>query len=121
MQDFVWTLDDDQPRFRHEKWRKVFDDQLASGPISIMTSSTQLFSLPLGSHEERWEVWLPKDKIWERLNTLSQISVLEGEDKDNAKKLYQDAINADDVVRNDKGESAIHGATYASWTTKVPE
>ncbi|GAM83441.1 hypothetical protein ANO11243_014290 [Dothideomycetidae sp. 11243] len=121
MHDFVWSLDDDQPRYRHEKWRKIFDEQLESGPLSIMTSSTPLFALPLGFHEERWEVWLPEDKIWERLNTLSQISVLKGKDKEDAIRIFKDAIKADDVKSNEKGEFAIHGATYSSWTTKIPE
>ncbi|KAF2156768.1 methyltransferase [Myriangium duriaei CBS 260.36] len=121
MQDFIWTLDDNQPRFRHEQWRKVFDEQLQSGPISIITASTPIFALPLGNHEERWEVWLTKDRIWERLNTLSQISVLQGKDKENAIRLFHDSIDKDKVQPNEKGEYAIHGATYSSWTTKIPE
>lgn len=121
MNEFIWTLDDDQPRFRHEKWRQVFDEQIKSGPISLMTSSSPLFSLPIGQHEERWEVWLTKDKIWERLNTLSQISVLEPEEKEAAKKLFHDAIDADQSLANERGEFAIHGGTHSGWTTKIPE
>ena len=82
MQDYVWSLDDNQPRFRHEKWRAVFDDQISSNPFSITMSAEPLFALPLAENVEKWEVWLPRDKIWDRLNTLSQISVLEPEEKE---------------------------------------
>ena len=116
--DFIWTLDDDQPRFRHEKWRKVFDEQLESTPFSI-TSATPIFSLPIAVHEETWEVWLPKDKIWDRLNSLSQISVLPPDEKEKAIKLFHDAIGK--AEPNEKGEYAIHGVTVSAWTSKVPE
>lgn len=82
MQDFVWSLDDDQPRFRHGKWRDVFDEQIKSNPFSLTTSADPLFALPLAENVEEWEVWLSKDQIWERLNTLSQISVLDSEAKE---------------------------------------
>lgn len=73
------TFDDKEPRFRHQKWRQVFDDQSKSTPLSLIVANDQFFSLPLGEHLEPFEVWLPKDKIWERYNTISHISILEGE------------------------------------------
>lgn len=82
MQDFIWSLDDDQPRYRHEKWRTVFDEQIKSNPLSLTTSANPLFALPLAENKEEWDVWLPKEQIWERLNTLSQISVLEDQEKE---------------------------------------
>ncbi len=75
IRDLTWTLDDDVPRFRHEKWRQCFDEQLASTPFSL-TSADPLFSLPLGEGSVRFETWLSKDDIWKRYKTLSQISVL---------------------------------------------
>ncbi|KAL8874493.1 MAG: hypothetical protein Q9174_000186 [Haloplaca sp. 1 TL-2023] len=30
MKDLMWSYDDQQPRFRHEKWRQVFDKQFHS-------------------------------------------------------------------------------------------
>lgn len=76
------SLDDNEPRFRHEKWRKVFDDQLKATPLSLLVAADPLFSLPLGENEESFERWLSKDQIWDRFNTLSQIATLEGENRE---------------------------------------
>ena len=83
MKDLIWTLDDGQPRYRHEKWRSVFDDeQLKATPLTITAFANPLFSLPLGEYEEKWTVWLSKEKLWSRFSTWSQIAVLEGEDRE---------------------------------------
>ena len=82
LKDLIWSLDDNQPRFRHEKWRAVFDEQLRSTPLTITAFANPLFSLPLGEHEEKWTVWLSKEAVWDRFNTLSQIAVLEGEERE---------------------------------------
>lgn len=78
IRDLTWTFDDDAPRFRHEKWRKCFDDQLASTPFGL-TAVDPLFSLPLGEASVKFETWLSRDDIWRRYRTLSQIAVLEEE------------------------------------------
>lgn len=81
--ELIWSFDDAEPRFRHEQWRKVFDEQTNSTPLSLLIANDdQLFSLPLGTHAEPFEVRLPKDKIWDRFSTLSQIAVLEGEERE---------------------------------------
>lgn len=72
-------MDDNSPRFRHEAWRKVFDDQLRTTPFTIQ-SADPLFSLPLGEESEKFTHWLNRDDVWERFHTLSQIAVLEGEE-----------------------------------------
>ena len=82
LQDLTWTFDDNEPRFRHEKWRKVFEDQSKSTPLSLIFANDQYFALPLGQHLEPFEVWLTKEKVWERYNTLSHISTLQGEDRE---------------------------------------
>jgi len=120
MQDYIWAQDDDQPRFRHSKWRQVFDDQIKSSPLALIVAADPLFALPLAEHVEHWEVWLPKERIWDRLTTLSQISILEGDEREKVHKLFLDAVNKPDVDTNDKGEVAVHGATYSYWTSKVP-
>jgi len=79
LRDFVWDLPCDQPRFRHGEWRKVFEDQLKSTPLSITVSADPLFALPLGEDQIKWTVWLSKGNIWKRFRTLGQIAVLEGE------------------------------------------
>ncbi|KAL1304954.1 hypothetical protein AAFC00_003864 [Neodothiora populina] len=120
LQDLIWSKDDNQPRFRHEKWRSVFDEQLESNPVSITLSATPLFALPIGEQVQEWEIWLSKERVWDRFNTLSQIATLEGEEREQAYKIFTDAINAPDVETNDKGEVALHGMTMAIWTTKIP-
>ena len=77
LKEIIWSYDDKTPRFRHEVWRKVFDEQLKSSPFTIQ-SADPLFSLPLGEESEKFVVWLDKDAIWERFHTISHIAVLEG-------------------------------------------
>lgn len=75
----TWSFDDSQPRFRHEKWRQVFEKQLASTPFTIQ-SADPLFSLPLGVASEQFTYWLSPEAIWDRYHSLSQISVLQDEE-----------------------------------------
>jgi len=75
----MWSFDDSQPRFRHEKWRQVFEKQLSSNPFTIQ-SADPLFSLPLGEASEKFTDWLSPEAIWDRYHSLSQISVLQGEE-----------------------------------------
>lgn len=82
LHQLTWTFDDDLPRFRHERWRTVFDEQVKKTPMSLFTAGDQLFTLPLGEHDEKFEVRLSKDKIWERYNTLSHIARLEGKERE---------------------------------------
>lgn len=79
IQDLTWSFDDKEPRFRHLQWRKVFDEQSKSTPLSLIIASEQYFSLPLGEYQEPFTTWLPKEKVWERYSTISHIAVLEGE------------------------------------------
>lgn len=34
---------------------------------------------------------------------------------------FMEAMNADDVEVNDKGQVAVHGNTYIFWSSKIPE
>ena len=79
MKDIMWSFDDSAPRFRHDKWREVFEKQLSSTPFSIQ-SADPLFSLPLGEESEKFTYWLTAEAVWQRFHSLSQISVLEGEE-----------------------------------------
>ncbi|KAI5202183.1 hypothetical protein AUEXF2481DRAFT_430641 [Aureobasidium subglaciale EXF-2481] len=121
IQDLIHTFDDKQPRFRHEKWRSVFDSQLSSNPFTITASAEPLFALPLAENVEEWSVWLFEDALWERLSTLSQIAVLQGEERAKVKKVFEEALKGEDVERNEKGEVKLHGMTVAVWTTKIPQ
>ncbi|KAH9888199.1 S-adenosyl-L-methionine-dependent methyltransferase [Xylariomycetidae sp. FL2044] len=123
LNDFIWSLDDGLPRFRHQKWKEVFENQAPTNPVQVIknTFNDQLprFSLPLGEDSVKWTVWLTEDALWSRFNTLSQIAVLQGEDREAAMKLFKNALKGDDVERNERGEIAVHGVTYLMWTDRL--
>ena len=119
MRDLIWTFEDDQPRFRHEKWKKVFDDQNSGNPLTLHFADP-LFSLPIGEGSVEFENWLSKEDIWRRFRTLSQIAVLEGEELDRVRKQFLDAIDAEDTVSDESGKVAVHGRTFFAWATRIP-
>ncbi|MCJ1351558.1 MAG: hypothetical protein MMC33_001542 [Icmadophila ericetorum] len=119
MKDIIWSFDDDQPRFRHEKWRDVFDKQAKSTPFTIQAADP-LFSLPLGEDSQEFTYWLTRESIWERFHTLSHIAVLEGGRLEDCKRKAFEAMNGNDVEVNEKGELALHGHTIWVWTTAIP-
>jgi hypothetical protein len=120
LHDLIWSFDDDLPRYRHNQWRQVFDEQVEKGPLSLLTAGDQLFTLPLGEQHEHFETKLSKDQVWERYNTLSHIAQQEGEERDRTYKTFTDAINSADVEIDDSGKVAVHGTTIAVWTAKIP-
>ncbi|RMD43907.1 hypothetical protein DV735_g1174, partial [Chaetothyriales sp. CBS 134920] len=115
MRDVVWSFHDAVPRFRHEKWRQAFDSHDSSSD-----DNSPLFSLPLGEGIEEFETWLSKEEIWNRLHTLSQIAILEGEELGKVRTKFDHAINSDDTVTDDQGRVAVHGRTYFAWTRSIP-
>ncbi|KAI4867512.1 S-adenosyl-L-methionine-dependent methyltransferase [Hypoxylon rubiginosum] len=123
LNDFVWSLDDGLPRFRHQKWKEVFDQQLPANPVQVIkdtfTNSLPSFSLPLGEDTTKWTVWLSEEALTSRLNTLSQIAVLKGDKREAFVKLLKEIIQDDDVERNEKGEIAVHGKTFFFWTDRL--
>ncbi|KAI1612300.1 S-adenosyl-L-methionine-dependent methyltransferase [Exophiala viscosa] len=119
MRDVVWTFDDNQPRFRHEKWREVFDEQNRSNPLTLHFADP-LFGLPVGERSVDFETWLSKDDVWARLRTLSQIAVLEGDELEKVKKMFFDSVNSPDTETDEHGRVAVHGRTVFFWTSKIP-
>ncbi|RYP06088.1 hypothetical protein DL764_003378 [Monosporascus ibericus] len=103
---FITSFKDGNPRFRDESWKDVFAENLPYTPFQVIkntiTDHLPKFSLPLGEGK-----------------TLSQIAVLEGADLENAKKIVEDALNGDDVERNENGEIAVHGVTYYAWADRL--
>ena len=79
MKEIMWSYHDQRPRFRHDLWRNVFDKQVSSTPFTIQAADP-LFSLPLGEDSTKFINWLHPDAIWGRFRSLSQISILEGDD-----------------------------------------
>ncbi|KAI6379121.1 hypothetical protein MCOR25_002100 [Pyricularia grisea] len=128
LNDMVHSLPDDgHPRFRHSKWQDVFTSQLASTPLQALlrggaSGKTPRFSLPLGEERVPFSIWLSEDELWRRMCTLSQMAIIVKKGGDEAQELrrrFDEALNGDDVERNDKGEVKIHGQTYFAWTDKI--
>lgn len=83
--DLLWSLrsDGDATRYGDLAWRKTFDEQVKKTPLSlIIASDDQLFALPLAEKEVEWEIRLSKEGAWDRFSTLSQVAVLEGDEKE---------------------------------------
>ena len=101
----------------------MFEKELPYTPLAVIkntiTNRLPRFSLPLGEQRTAWTVWLSEEALWARLQTLSQIAVLEGPGLERAKGIFEDALRGDDVERNEKGEVAVHGVTYFAWTDRL--
>lgn len=123
LNDYILGFDDGLPRFRHYKWQEVFEQQPPGNPVQVirdtLTDHLPRFSLPLGENTVKWTRWLSEEALWARINTLSQIAVLTGEDREAAVKVFKDTLQGDDVERNQKGEIAVHGVTYFAWTDRI--
>ena len=106
-----------------KKWKEVFERQLPASPFQAIknTLSDDLpdFSLPIGEETEKWTIWLSDEALWSRYNTLSQVAVLKGEQREEFVKRFQEVLRGDDVERNERGEIAVHGVTYFAWTDRL--
>ncbi|KAK5173685.1 uncharacterized protein LTR77_002366 [Saxophila tyrrhenica] len=124
LQSLTWSLDDTDsaPRYRHEAWRGVFDQQSKSSPLSLIiaSSSEQLFSLPLAETEEKFEVRLTKEELWERYATLSQVANLGEEEKGKVRSRFMSILEGEDVEVDGEGRVVCHGHTKCVWTGKIP-
>jgi hypothetical protein len=135
VRDLTWSFDDQVPRFRHERWRRCFDDQLAGSPLSLVTANP-MFSLPLGEGSVKFETSLSKTEVWKRYRTLSQVAILEGEDLNvgdpqlskktprltlaqSVEKRVFAALNKEDV-QDVRGRVVVHGQTFYAWTSRIP-
>ncbi|KAF2405413.1 S-adenosyl-L-methionine-dependent methyltransferase [Trichodelitschia bisporula] len=119
LRDLVWTRGNDTPRFRHNKWRAVFDEQL-SNPLRLTAGAEPLFSLPIGEDKVPWTVWLTKENLWSRYMTLGPHSVLTGKELEDTRRVFDSALQGADVEVNDEGLVAVHGVTYIAWTSRLP-
>ncbi|TEY78383.1 hypothetical protein BOTCAL_0049g00250 [Botryotinia calthae] len=123
LKDIVESSEDELPRFRHGKWKEVFEDQLDSTPLQTLkdtfTQDLPKFSLPLGEDHVEWTAWLSDEAIWNRFGTLSAIAVMEPEKKEQVKQKIFESLKGMDAERNGNGEVALHGKTYFFWTSRV--
>lgn len=124
LKDIIASLEDGHPRFRHMEWKNAFEKQQDSislkAPRDGSTQNLPIFSLPLSEDRStKWIAWLTDDGVWARLSTLSQIANLDADKKEEVREMVFDALKGVDVERNEKGEVALHGATYLAWTSRV--
>ena len=101
----------------------MFDKELPFNPIQVVKDIVKQdfpkFSVPIGENSIKFITWLTEDALWSRFNTLSQIAVLKGEEREAAVRTFKEALQGDDVEKNDKGEIAVHGVTYFIWTDRM--
>ncbi|KAI0889723.1 S-adenosyl-L-methionine-dependent methyltransferase [Annulohypoxylon maeteangense] len=123
LNDFIYSLDDGLPRFKHQKWKDVFEQQLPATPLQALkdtfTDGMPKFSLPRGEDIVKWTVWLSEEELSLRLNTLSQIAIFKGDERDAWNRLLKETLEGDDVERNEKGQIAVHGITFFTWTDRL--
>ncbi|KPI39634.1 putative methyltransferase-like protein [Cyphellophora attinorum] len=119
MRDQVWELDFDQPRFRHGQWKKVFDEQSTSNLFTLKFADP-LFGLPIGEETVPYKVWLTREAAWERMRTLGQIAVLEGDELARVKARCEKAFDLSGT-ETDGDKIALHGRTVIAWTSHIPE
>ncbi|KAK3167943.1 hypothetical protein OEA41_004389 [Lepraria neglecta] len=119
LKEITWASGDDHPRFRHEKWRQVFEKQLESTPLTIQAADP-LFSLPLGEESVKFTHWLSREAILDRYHSQSQFAVLEGEQLLDIKSQSDEAMAGAYVDKNERGELPLHGQTHFAWTTAIP-
>jgi hypothetical protein len=74
-----------------------------------------MFSLPLGEDSVPFETWLSKEAMWSRYRTLSQVATLEGDELDQVRKKFFEAI---DTADEKDGKVAVHGRTFFAWTRR---
>lgn len=67
LKDIVLALEDGHPRFRHMKWKQVFEKQQDSTPLQALkntfTQNFPIFSFPLGEETVQWTVWMSEEAI----------------------------------------------------------
>jgi hypothetical protein len=123
LKDLVAELEDGHPRFRHMKWKQVFEQQQDSTPLQALqdtfTNNMPKFSLPLGEETIKWTVWLEDEAVWLRFSTLSQIANQDEAKRKEIKKVVLEALKDPSTERNNEGAVGIHGVTYLAWTSRI--
>ncbi|KAL8843629.1 MAG: hypothetical protein Q9170_000133 [Blastenia crenularia] len=93
--------------------------RVSSNPFTIQAADP-LFSLPLGEDSAEFVDWLRPEAIWDRFRSLSQITILEGEELASVEDKISAAMNAPDIEKNDKGELPLHRRVIYAWTSSIP-
>ncbi|KAH8676773.1 hypothetical protein BGZ60DRAFT_468651 [Tricladium varicosporioides] len=125
LKQIIASFEDGHPRFRHGKWREVFETREDTNHFQTikgkLTGNFPNFSLLLGEESVEWTVWLGDEAVWDRFSTLSQIAnTKENGDKfEEIKREVFKALKGEGVERNERGEVEVHGRTYFTWTSRT--
>ncbi|OAA73460.1 Methyltransferase type 11 [Cordyceps fumosorosea ARSEF 2679] len=98
-------------RFRDEKWPLVFQQQAKN--------ASPMFSTPIETASVPFTLWLKPGALCDRINTLSQVSILEGADREAFLANFNKAVQDGDGEWNDEGAIAFHGHTFYAWTSRL--
>ena len=120
MRDVMHELQDDQPRFRDQQWKKVFDEQGRSNPLTLHFADP-IFGLPVGEESFDFVRWLPKEDVWKTFTTYSQVANLDLDRLAEVEKTFSEAIDSAQTEVDDQGRVAVHGKTVIAWTSSIPD
>ncbi|KAI5290573.1 hypothetical protein KEM54_001151 [Ascosphaera aggregata] len=81
LKEIIWSLHDNENRFRHGKWRAVFDRQGQKSPAAS-GNSRRLFQYPIEEDAIPFTTHLQKDDVWNRMRTLSHIANSDKEEQE---------------------------------------
>lgn len=99
------------PKFRHEKWMHIFDEQ--------ESFAEKLFTAPISTEKKPFAHYLTRDALWSRLNTLSQIYILEGPAKQAFIDNFDAYLNKDKEAWNESNQIEVHGNVFYTWTQRL--
>lgn len=102
---------DNEPRFRHLLWKKVFDRQAEA--------EKPFFSTPIETEKITWSIWLTPDALWDRFDTLSWNKLRQGEERRLFREKFDKIIREGDATFNENGEVELHGCTFFVWTSRL--
>ncbi|QKX63968.1 uncharacterized protein TRUGW13939_11141 [Talaromyces rugulosus] len=108
IKEHIWQHDDNVPRFRHGKWKAIFN---APGQT--------FFEQPVEEKDVPFTYYADVDALWGRLRTYSQFTNLEGEELQALREKFDAALSCDNVPRNEAGDVAVHGRTHYVWAKAI--
>lgn len=95
------------PRFRENKWWNIFNE------------GQPYFSTPIGTRRIQRTVWLSREALHSRLNTLSHVYILGAVDKAAFFKKVDEALDGEGTEFNEKKEIAVHTSVFYAWAKKL--
>jgi hypothetical protein len=67
----------------------------------------------------KWSVWLTRDGLWDRINTLNWNAIREGEARREFEEKFDEILKNGDGNWNDKGEVEVHACTFFAWAERL--